>query len=259
VTVNLPTPDRAQGLFETLLIVAGEAVELDAHLDRLAGSLGTLFGTALPAGLAEDVAEPARDLPLGRMRIDVTPAGAWTLAAAAVDPADFFPRPERSAELRSLPCEGGLGPHKWADRRPLGETRGRTLPLLLDRGGEILESGRANVFAVRGEVLMTPPADGRILPGIARAGAIAVAGEAGIAVEERSLTREGLFEADEVFLTGSVRGVEPAGTLDGDPLSPPGELSRRVGEGLRQRWLGGRVAIAAPAPAAAPPPGPLAR
>jgi para-aminobenzoate synthetase/4-amino-4-deoxychorismate lyase len=259
VTVTPSTPDRAQGLFETLLIVDGEAVELDAHLDRLAESLQALFGTSPPAGLAEDVAERARDLALGRMRIDVTPSGARTLATEVVDAADFFPGWQRGAELRSLSCAGGLGRHKWADRRPLGETRGRTVPLLLDRDEEVLEAGRANVFAVRGGVLVTPRADGRILPGIARAGAIAAAGEAGIEMEERSLTREELLEAEEIFLTGSVRGVEPARALDGDALPPAGELSRQVGDGLRRRWLAGRGAIAAPAPAAAPPPGPLAR
>ncbi len=259
MTSTFPTPDRAQGLFETLLIIDGEGVELEAHLDRLAESLRALFGTSLPAGLAADVAERARDLALGRMRIDVTPSGTRTLATEVVDPADFFPGWQRGAELRSLPCAGGLGRHKWADRRPLGATCGRTVPLLLDRGGEVLEAGRANVFAVRGEALMTPSADGRILPGIARAGAIAAAGEAGIEVEERSLTRTELLEADEIFLTGSVRGVEPARALDGDALPPAGELSHRVGERLRRRWLGGRAASAAPAPAAAPPPGQLAR
>jgi para-aminobenzoate synthetase / 4-amino-4-deoxychorismate lyase len=259
VTATLPTPARAQGLFETLLIVDGETVVLDAHLRRLGGSLRALFGIALPPGLAEDVAGRARELALGRMRIDVTPAAVWTLATEVVDPADFFPPRSHGAELRSLPCAGGLGRHKWADRRALGEAPGGTVPLLLDRGEQVLEAGRANVFAVRGEVLITPSADGRILPGIARAGAIAAAEEAGIEVTEGSLSREELLEADEVFLTGSVRGVEPARSLDGKALPPTGGLSRRVGDGLRRRWLSARAAIAAPAPAAAPPRGPLAR
>jgi para-aminobenzoate synthetase/4-amino-4-deoxychorismate lyase len=256
---TLPIPDRAHGLFETLLVVNGEPIELAAHLDRLAESLATLFDAALPAGLAEDVAARARGLSLGRMRIDVTPAGARKLATEAVDLADFFPALARGAKLRSLPSAGGLGGHKWADRRALGKPEGTAVPLLIDRGVEVLEAGRANVFAVLNDVLVTPATDGRILPGIARAGAIAAAGEAGIEVAERSLTRAELLAADEVFLTGSVRGVEPARSLDGEPLPVAGELSRRVGDGLRRRWLAAPAAVAAPAPATAPPLGPLAR
>ncbi len=256
---TLPAPDRARGLFETLLIAGGEPVELDAHLARLAGSLAELFGIGLPPGLGDDARERAGDLDLGRMRINVTPDGTSTLVTEPVDPSDFFPGPERGAELRSLRCDGGLGPHKWADRSSLGDTRGRTVALLLDRGEEALEAARANVFAAVSETLFTPPLDGRILPGLARAGAIAAAAAAGIEVTERSLTRAELLAADEVFLTGSVRGVEPAATLDGEPLALTGELSRRVGDDLRRRWLRGPAASAAPAPAAAPPPGPPAR
>jgi len=256
-----PTPDPARGVFETLLVVAGEAVELGPHLERLAASLAALYGAALPGDLEAEVTGRARRLRLGRMRIDVAP-GAEPRAALAteeVDPADFFPAWERGAQLHSRPCVGGLGRHKWADRRPLEGAGEGQVPLLLDRGEEVLEASRANVFAVVGQVLITPAADGRVLPGIARAGAIAAAREAGIEVSEGRLTRARLLAADEVFLTGSVRGVEPARSLDGVALPAPTEVSRRVGAGLRRRWLAAPAAVAAPAPAAAPPPGPLAR
>jgi para-aminobenzoate synthetase/4-amino-4-deoxychorismate lyase len=239
---TLPIPDPAHGLFETLLVLDEEPVALDAHLDRLAASLATLFGAALPTGLAEDVAEHARGLRLGRMRITVDPVGTEaTLAAQEVDASDFFPGRERGVELRSLSCPGGLGTHKWADREFLGESRGKPVPLLFDRGDEMLEAGRGNVFAALDGLLRTPPADGRILPGTARAAAIEVARDEGIEVREQRLTREDLFAADEVFLTGSVRGVEPADSLDGAPLPAGDGLSRRVGEALRLKWRTGRL------------------
>lgn len=235
-----PTPDPARGLFETLLVLDGEPVALDAHLKRLGASLATLFGAPLPAGLAADAAARAHGLELGRMRIVVDPAGAGaTLTARAVDPADFFPSRARGAELRSLPCPGGLGAHKWADRRFLGEAPDAPLPLLLD-GDELLEAGRGNVFLASGGVLRTPALDGRILPGTARAATIAIAREEGIEVREERLDRADLFAADEVFLTGSVRGVEPARSLDGTPLPAGGELGRRLGEALRRKWRTGR-------------------
>jgi branched-subunit amino acid aminotransferase/4-amino-4-deoxychorismate lyase len=240
---TFPTPDPARGLFETLLVLDEEPVALAAHLDRLAASLAKLFGTRLAAGLAEEVGAHARGLRLGRMRIVVDPAGAGaTLTTQEVDPADFFPGRDRGVALRSLPCAGGLGAHKWADRGFLAEARGAPVPLLFDAGDEVLEAGRGNLFAAVGEVLRTPALDGRILPGTARAAAIGVARDEGIEVLEECLTRGDLFAADEVFLTGSVRGVEPARSLDGAPLPAGEELSRRVGEALRLKWRTGRLA-----------------
>jgi para-aminobenzoate synthetase/4-amino-4-deoxychorismate lyase len=249
-------PDPTHGLFETLLVVAGEPIELDAHIDRLAAGLVALFGLAPPLSLADEVREQARGTGLGRLRVTIVPTAAGPAAELAtedVDPADFFPGWERGARLRSLPYPGGLGVHKWADRRPLGESRGATVPLLFDRGDEVLEAGRANLFAAVRETLFTPMADGRILPGVARAGAIAAAQAEGIEVREEPLSREALLAADEVFLTGSVRGIEPARALDGAPLPAGTELSRLVGDRLRQRWLGLAAGSVPPALAAAPP------
>jgi para-aminobenzoate synthetase/4-amino-4-deoxychorismate lyase len=240
---TLPASDPDQGLFETILVLDGEPVALAAHLDRLAASLAAVFDATLPAGLAEDVIARARGLRLGRMRIVVDRAGTGaTLTTQEIDPADFFPARDRGVALRSLACVGGLGAHKWADRGFLGETRGAPVPLLFDGDDEVLEAGRGNVFAAFGEVLRTPALDGRILPGSARAAAIGVARGEGIQVLEGRLARDDLFAADEVFLTGSVRGVEPARSLDDVPLPAGGELSRRIGEALRLKWRTGRLA-----------------
>jgi para-aminobenzoate synthetase/4-amino-4-deoxychorismate lyase len=242
---TFPAPDHSQGLFETLLVRGGVPVELDAHLARLGASLGALFGTEPPAELAHEVREHARGLALGRLRIVVgaEPEVAVKIASEGVDPDDVFPDQARGARLRGVRCDGGLGPHKWADRSGLDASGGPALlPLLLDGGVEVLEASRANIFIARRGTLFTPATDGRILPGIARAGAIAAAAEAGAGVEEKSLTRADLFTADELFLTGSVRGVEPARSLDGEALPEVGEIGRRVAERLRRRWRTGRLA-----------------
>lgn len=255
-----PRPDPAQGVFETLLVVEGEPIELDAHMARLTASLKALFGAALPSGARDLVRERAEGLALGRLRLTVAPGGGDLTSAvvtAAVDPALVFP--SRGADLVELPLEGGLGSHKWADRSPLRGVAEGTVPLLLDRGDEVLEVGRANVFVSRGGGLMTPAADGRILPGIARSAAIEVAGAAGHEVLERRLYRDDLLDADEVFLTGSVRGVEPARSLAGAALPAAGALSRLVAAGLRRRWMGQSGAAGAPEPAGAPPRGRPAR
>lgn len=240
---DVPQLDRRRGLFETLLVAAARPVELEAHLGRLGASYEQAFGAPLPADLGERARDACRGLELGRLRLTVAPAAAGPavdLAAEPVAPAIVFPAWEDGAELLSQPLAGGLGPHKWADRRRLADPPPPALPLLLDRGGEVLEAGRANVFAVRRGVLLTPPADGRILPGIARAAVIDAAAGAGVAVREARLGREELLDAEEVFLTGSVRGVEPARSLDGAPLAAATEVSRRLAAPLRGRWLGAR-------------------
>jgi para-aminobenzoate synthetase/4-amino-4-deoxychorismate lyase len=241
-------PDPRRGVFETLLVEGGVTVELDAHIARLGASLEELYGGKLPHDLGSRAREHARGFDLGRLRIVVAPAevtgGAeWRveLAVEAVDRGDVFPGRERAGALETLHRAGGLGRHKWADRRPLETIAAPAVPLLVDRDDEVLEAGRANVFVGRNGALFTPADDGRILPGIARAGAIAAAAEAGIEVTQTRLTADDLFAADEVFLTGSVRGVERAGTLDGAPLPARTALGERVAAGLRRRWRTGRL------------------
>ena len=112
---------------------------------------------------------------------------------------------------------------------------------MLDIGEEVLEASRANVFAVEGERLVTPPADGRILPGVARARAIECARALGIEVREESLSAERLLDCGEAFLTGSVRGIEPVSSVSGARFNPTGETVAAVTAELRRQWTGGRV------------------
>jgi para-aminobenzoate synthetase / 4-amino-4-deoxychorismate lyase len=237
-------PDPGKGVFETMLVADGQPVELDAHLARLAASLKALFGEGLPEGARELTRERTHGIGLGRLRLTVAPDGAGGLATdvatADVDPVLVFPSWERAVGLHSLVVEGGLGAHKWADRELLDEAGGPagSIPLLFDGEGVVLEASRANVFAVRDRVLRTPPADSRILPGIARERAIQVAGAEGVDVHETELRLDDLLQANEVFLTGSVRGVEPVRSIDGVALPPARELSARIATGLRRRWLG---------------------
>ena len=155
-------------------------------------------------------------------------------------------------ELRGFRLPGGLGAHKWADRSPIPQFADGAAPLLLCGDGDVLEAGTANVFAVLDGVLTTPSTDGRILPGIVRAAAIEIAREAGLEVDERPISYRELPGAGEVFLTGSVRGVVPARSLDGAPLGAGDAVSRLLGDALRERWRAGRGSSLAPARAGAP-------
>jgi para-aminobenzoate synthetase/4-amino-4-deoxychorismate lyase len=240
----LPSPyaDPGKGVFETMLVLDGRPVELDAHLERLASSLDALFGADLPGDARKAVIDRARGIRHGKLRLTVTPAKgrlATEVASTEVEPAKVFPSHDRGIALRSFVVAGGLGAHKWADRRLLeraAAVAGGELPLLVDADGTALEASRGSVFAAGDGWLATPPTDGRILPSIARRQAIEVARAEGIEAREERLSVDDL-RCGEVFLAGSVRGVEPVSSLDGVEISPPGEISARIAAGLRRRWL----------------------
>jgi para-aminobenzoate synthetase / 4-amino-4-deoxychorismate lyase len=232
-----PRADPRLGLFETLLVLDGAPVELDAHLSRLGTSLEAALGKGLPISARNLTVAAASGLELGRLRITARIAADCVgieAEAEEIDPRICLPSWEHGAELRGFELRGGLGPHKWRDRAELPSEEA-VLTLLLDRGGEVLEASRANVFAVRSGALFTPPLDGRVLPGTTRATVLALAAAEGIAVAEQGLRRKELLEADEVFLTGSVRGVEPARSLDGAALGHGPVVPLLAGR-LAERW-----------------------
>jgi para-aminobenzoate synthetase/4-amino-4-deoxychorismate lyase len=232
-------PDPAQGVFETTLVANGAAVEVDAHLARLEASLDELYGMALPPQARSLIEEGAAGLALGRLRLTVVPGGDPSVRTAAVDAALVFPK--QPTDLAPVTVPRGIGPHKWADRRLLEQAQAElepAVPLVLDTDGTPLEGSRSNLFVARDGSLATPPTDGRILPGVARARAIEVARTAGIEVSERALTLDELAAADEVFMTGGVRGVEPVGRCAGLGEWDSGEFTARVRAGLQRAWLG---------------------
>jgi para-aminobenzoate synthetase/4-amino-4-deoxychorismate lyase len=249
---ELGAVDPAKGVFETMLVAGGDPVELDPHMARLAASLRSLFEAETPPGAREDVLSAAHGVAttaggreLGRLRLTVAPGAGDRLvheiAVAEVDPATVFPGPERGVALRGVAAPGWDGRHKWADRAGLERLEaslGGAAPLLLGEDSVALETSRANVFAVSGGELRTPPLDGRVLPGIARARTIEIAAEIGVEVSECPLPLAELLEAEEVFLTGSVRGIEPVGSLDGTALRHACSLTLRLAAELRRRWMG---------------------
>lgn len=246
-----------------MLVLEGRPVELDAHLERLASSLSALFDAEPPGDIRKLVLDRAQGIEHGRLRLTVVPENDRLRAdvtATEVEPVQVFPSPDRRIALRSVVVAGGLGAHKWADRRLLehaaAAARNGEIPLLVDADGTALEASRGSVFAAGEGWLATPPTDGRILPSIARRQAIEVARAEGIEAREERLT-VGDLRRGEVFLAGSVRGVEPVRSLDGVELGPPGEISARIAAGLRRRWLrvpqGEPVAVVAGGRRAGPP------
>src|SRR5262249_26469284 len=91
--------------------------------------------------------------------------------------------------------------------------------LITDVDGAVLETDRANIFAVIDGVLHTPPADGRLLPGVTRNAVLRAARDEGLAVRATPLTIPRLLAASEVFVTNAVCGIRPVQSLAGQPAA----------------------------------------
>lgn len=87
--------------------------------------------------------------------------------------------------------------------------------IFLDSGGHVCELSAANIFLVRGGVLITPDVTSDILDGINRRTILTLAREEGIPVQERTVDLTELYIADEVFVCGTSAGVAPVFQIDG--------------------------------------------
>jgi para-aminobenzoate synthetase/4-amino-4-deoxychorismate lyase len=221
-------PDPALGVFETLLVRGGSPVDGRAHLARLERSVSALYGEELREDLPARVMAAAAAAPLQRLRVTAAPGHVEIEA----EPLAAEPGPD-PVTLAPAVLPGGLGAHKWRDRRLLDELASRldAVPLLLDLDGDVLEAAYANLFIVEGTHLITPPLDGRQLPGTVRARVLALHP----ALEER-LSLDRVAAADELLLASSVRGIHPARLSDGP--EPRFQLGARLRAALREDSLG---------------------
>jgi branched-chain amino acid aminotransferase len=89
--------------------------------------------------------------------------------------------------------------------------------VMLDTQGFVSECSGENIFVVRDGKIRTPSL-GTILDGITRSTVIQVARDMGLQVEETSVTRDDLYIADEIFLTGTAAEVTPIREIDHRPI-----------------------------------------
>ncbi len=94
--------------------------------------------------------------------------------------------------------------------------------IMLDTQGFVAECSGENIFVVREGVIRTPPL-ATVLGGITRDTLIRLARDRGMEVVETPLTRDDLYIADEIFLTGTAAEVTPMRELD----------HRQIGAGKR--------------------------
>ncbi|MFT3927976.1 MAG: branched-chain-amino-acid transaminase [Myxococcales bacterium] len=230
------------GVFEGMRVIAGSVFRIEKHLKRL--SVGArVLALELPYGLDEVrgiVESTVRAF--GEREAYVRLLVTRGVGPLGVDPTTC-PRANLVCIVNTIKLfteeqrEKGLNMITSSYRRPTADVldvrvkslnylgsvlsklearqQGADEALLLNPRGHIAEAAVANLFAVRGRTLLTPPPTDGCLEGINREAVMELAAADGFTVLERSIGRADLFAADEVFLTGSGAGVVAVRSLDG--------------------------------------------
>ena len=227
VEATLPATDRALthglGLYETLKLVDGVPVFFEEHVDRLVQGIAAL-------GLEKHIDRPelaeqicrvseANDVRDGACRLLVTagaPEGAPSLLVQT-DQRTFPQRPLRVITYRGVRVSAqykAMTVMQSYLAQQAAKAAGVDDALLVDGEGQIFEGATSNVFLVRAGGLITPPAEGDILPGVLRAKVEALASADGIPVVEAWVRVADLRPDDGMLLTSSVRGIAPVERVD---------------------------------------------
>lgn len=103
--------------------------------------------------------------------------------------------------------------------------------ILLDQQGFVAEGSGENIFLCRNGELVTPPGNA-ILAGITRDATFELARTLGVSVREAPVTRNQLYDADEVFFTGTAAEITPIAQIDGRNIGEgkPGPITKRIAD-----------------------------
>jgi branched-chain amino acid aminotransferase len=86
--------------------------------------------------------------------------------------------------------------------------------IMLNANGFVVEASAENIFIVKDNILITPSVSSGALNGITRDSIITLAKEHNILCEIRDISRDELYIADEIFLTGTAAQVKPVAEID---------------------------------------------
>ena len=104
--------------------------------------------------------------------------------------------------------------------------------ILLDTDGYVSEGAGENIFVVKGGVMRTPPLSSAVLAGITRDSVLRISRDLGVPFEEEKFTRDTMYLADELFLTGTAAEVTPVREVDNRRIGKgePGPVTKRIQE-----------------------------
>jgi branched-chain amino acid aminotransferase len=242
----------ADGVFETMRAYGGNVFRLDQHLQRLEHALNTLGMPSQPTA-REWVLDAVGSADAGDagVRLTVTrgpapggvapPTDARPTVIVSVGPVPAFPPSIYEHGLVAHVASGRRNEHAMtAGLKTLAYTdavlaviearrNGADDALFLDTAGHCSEASSSNLFVWTGDLLLTPPLSCAALPGITRAVVMELARRLDVRVEECMFGLDVLLEAEEAFLTSSLRGLAPLVRVSSQAIGNgvPGDLTRR--------------------------------
>ena len=116
------------------------------------------------------------------------------------------------------------------------KARGCVEGIGLGHSGLVSEGGGENLFMVKDGRIITPPTAASILVGITRDAVIKLARDLGYEVIEQDISREALYNADELFFTGTAAEITPIRSVDGMEVGEVG--NNPVTSALQKTFFG---------------------
>lgn len=225
------------GAFETMSAYSGKPFLYDQHDERLRKSAAVLSLTVPDSSLLRQAVTGviiANGLSHQRARVRITiTAGKVPLSGAAVPSAQLVlvtavaqPEPKAMAKLVDVD-------YQIDERSPLAGVKsasyaanvlayrdaiakGADEAVIYNHQSELAECSMSNIFLVKGGKVFTPQLSSGCLAGVTRSAVIRLCQQNNISITECKLVKADLEGADEVFITSSARGVQPAQILDTD-------------------------------------------
>ena len=266
------------GVFEGIRVYDGNVFRLEEHVDRLYQSAKTI---ALDPGISrEEMRQAVLDTVSANEQRD-----AYIRLVVSRGPGDLGIDPDNCfrATVVVICASIKLYPQKFYDNGvPLVTSHVRRIPIqcldprikslnylnnimakldakragaveavMLNHQGRVAECTADNIFLFSGGTLRTPDLMNGALPGITRAAVLEIAQGMGLPTEEGNYGLHDLYNADEVFLTGTGAEIVPVIAVDGRTIGDgkPGAMTKRLlaeFQKLRVRD-GARVTYATPA------------
>jgi len=230
------------GLFTTMRIVRGEAFAYERHWRRLEKDSGitrlpmTHSGPKVRVHLKEVIRANRVEEGCARIYLVWNTVGFWKSNEKMPDvdllitTADLPKYPDtvrlgiREQGRHAASPLAGVKTISWLNSVwavAEAQREGFDEVVLLNERGEVSECTAANIFAVKGDKVLTPPLSSGCLEGVTRGVLSELAPEAGTSVVEQVLHAEDLYVAEEVFITSTNRNVIGVSEIDG----------RKIGDG----------------------------
>lgn len=244
---------HGDGVFTSLRIYQGQAPHLNDHWARLVAH-GRELGLApdhtfaeIQSIISQLVQRNALQGQDARLRISLSRQAQAPFLTLAPSPlSSLIPRwQEDGIGVITLgpPYQRHFRPHlKTLNYLPSMMALNKAAPfhcadaIIHDHQDHVVEGAISNVFLVKAGTFFTPADDGKILAGLTRSRVLRLLEKENEDCIEGAISRDTLREADEVFLTNSIREIIPVVSCDKRPIGQgkPGPRTRKIQEAYRK-------------------------